>query len=178
MYSIHFAYGSTSYRFYFDPWIDPNTSLVVMNDEIRYFVISITCLPWSRECVRPLQLDNWHIKFLYMHFLLNPRLIWMYHLSSRTMTFTLPPPFCVDLRNASTHASEVTCIRKPYLYALIWALIWLKRVAHHQERWCSVILPSHPPSSHRSREWLCVRPWDHLRWKAAFIFSRLTLGST
>jgi len=151
MHLIHFAYGSTPYGLPFDPWIDKNTLPVVMNDEICYFGISTTFSPQFQKCVHTCQQDNLNIKALHIHFLLTPRTIRTHHLLLRTTTFghiTLPPPFHIDPRNASTHTSRVTSVWKPYVYTLARPLIQPKWVSHCQKRRRSVILPSHPPSCH------------------------------
>jgi len=126
MHSIHFEYGSTSYGLYFNPWINKNTLPVVMNDEIRYFGISTTFSPQFQKCVHTCQRDNLNIKALHIHFLLTPRTIQMHHLSLGMTTFghiTLLPPFHINPRNTSMHMSRVTCVWKPYVYALAWPLV-------------------------------------------------------
>ena len=136
MHSIHFAYGNTSYRLPFNPWIDKNTLPVVMNNKICYFGISTTFSPQFQECVHTCQQGNLNTEALYIHFLLTPRTIWMHHLSLTTTTFghiALPPPFHIDPRNVSIHMSRVTCIWKPYVYVLAWPLVGPKWVSHHQD---------------------------------------------
>jgi len=109
MHAIHFASGSPSYTLPFDLWVDPNTLLVVKNDDIRHFRTPNAFSCRSRERVHICTRGNLRVEALSIRSLSTPGSTQTVHASSRTTTFyylTLPPSLFMSI--SGTHPCMCT----------------------------------------------------------------------